>query len=187
MCSPLNRQLSAFLICFDFSEWSGHTWSHSDPSVYIQPSAYTSSIEDSLQDATTCNINTGAGEPRGSFWRETVPHGGCGHCPLPLCPYATRSSKGNAGSQLCCSYRRSQSWNLAGKGCCCRKLSQLEALQRGQGEVTPIKKFKAEEREHVPAFSINTRSSAQPSWSFFVSFAKLTEVFHMAEQNNRVV
>lgn len=43
------------------------------------------------------------------------------------------------------------------------KLSQLEALQSGQGVVSPIKKFKAEEGERVPAFDINTRSSAQPS------------------------
>lgn len=42
-------------------------------------------------------------------------------------------------------------------------LSQLEALQRGQGVVSPIKKFKAEEGERVPAFNINMRSSAQPS------------------------
>lgn len=187
MCSPLNRQLSAFLICFDFSVIWPHMKSLWPVSLHSALRLHLFHRGQRLQDATTCNINTGAGEPRGSFWRETVPHGGCGHCPLPLCPYATRSSKGNAGSQLCCSYRRSQSWNLAGKGCCCRKLSQLEALQRRQGEVTPIKKFKAEEREHVPAFSINTRSSAQPRWSFFVSFAKLTEVFHMAEQNNRVV
>lgn len=43
------------------------------------------------------------------------------------------------------------------------ELPQLEALQRGQGVVSPIKKFKAEEREHIPVFNINTRSSAQPS------------------------
>lgn len=32
------------------------------------------------------------------------------------------------------------------------KLSQLEALERGQGAVSPIKKFKAEEGERVPSF-----------------------------------
>lgn len=191
MCSPLNRQLSTFLICFDFSEW---IWPHMESlwpiRLYSALRLHLFHRGQCLQDATTCNINRGAGEPaRGSFWRETLLHGGCGHCPLlwPLCPPATRSSKGKAGSHLCRSYRRSQGWNLAGEGCCCRKPSQLEALQRGQGVDTPIKKFKAEEGKHVPAFSINTRSSTQPCWSFFVSFVKLAEVFHMAEQNNRVV
>lgn len=102
-----------------------------------------------LQDATTCNINTGVAEPRGSFWRDTLLHGGCGHRPLlwPLCPSATRSSKGKAGSHLCRSHRWCQGWNLAAEGCCCRKPSQREASQRGQGVVIPIKKFKAEEGE----------------------------------------
>lgn len=53
---------------------------------------------------------------------------------------------------------------LAGRAAtAAEKLSQLEALQRGQGVVSPIKKFKAEEGGHVPAFNINIRSSAQPS------------------------
>lgn len=147
MCSPLNRQLSAFLICFDFSEW---IWPHMKS---LWPISLHSALRlhlfhrgKHLQDATTHNINTGIGEPRGSFWRETLLHGGCGRCHLlcPFSPSATRSSKVKAGSHLCRSYRRSQGWNLAGVGCCCRKPSWLWDLQRGLGVVTPIKKFKAE-------------------------------------------
>lgn len=52
---------------------------------------------------------------------------------------------------------------LAEKAAAAEKLSQLEALRRGQGVVSPIKESQAEEGERVPAFNINTRSSAQPS------------------------
>lgn len=86
-----------------------------------------------LQDATTCNINTGVGEPRGSFWRETLLHGGCGCCPLlwPFCPSATRSPKGNARSHLCRSYKRS----LGGKSCCCCCLN-LKLFREGRSSYT---------------------------------------------------
>lgn len=81
MCSPLNRQLSASLIWFDFSEW---IWPHMKSlwpiSLHSALCLHLFHRGQRLQDATTCNINThnintGVGEPRDSVWRETFLHG----------------------------------------------------------------------------------------------------------------
>lgn len=113
-----------------------------------------------------CHVNVRVGEPRGSFGRPFRME--AAGAPLYSGHFVLLPSdhpKGMLAPASAVPAGDPRAETLAGKAAAAaaEKLSQLEALQRGQGVVSPIKESKAEEGEHVPAFNINTRSSAQPS------------------------
>lgn len=153
ICSPLNRQLSAFLICFDFSEW---IWPHMKLHWYISLHSplrlhcYSSCA--CLRDAAACNVIQvweSPGAPSGDpslqrLWPFTPSH-------FVLLP--PDHPKGTiAPTSAVPAGDPSAETLVATAAAAAKKLSQLEALERGQGAVSPIKDFKAEEGERVPSF-----------------------------------